>query len=72
MKDRVRNQLEEVHKSENLHHPIIQRETFDLVQEMKKTRTDIELDKYGNRIRESTHYSMKRSGNKAEKLIEFR
>jgi hypothetical protein len=52
--------------SENHHPPIIDRETFDLVQEMKKSRSNIELDEHGNKVRKSTHYSMKRSDNKEE------
>jgi hypothetical protein len=45
--------------SEYHHPPIINRDTFDLVQEMKKSRTNIELDEDGNKVRKSTHYSMK-------------
>ncbi len=46
------------------------RETFDLVQEMKKSRTNIEFDEHGNKVRKSTHYSMKRIGNKAEESVQ--
>jgi len=35
------------------------RETFDLVQEMKKSSTNLELDEYGNKVHKRTHYSMK-------------
>jgi hypothetical protein len=41
---RVGNNPEEVKRSENHHPPIIDRETFDRVQEMKKMRSNIELD----------------------------
>jgi len=37
---------------------------------MKKSRTNIELDEYGNRVRKSTHYSMKQSDKKVEELAE--
>jgi DNA invertase Pin-like site-specific DNA recombinase len=67
---RVRNQLEEIQRSKNHHPPIIDRDTFDLVQKMKKSRTNIELDEHGNRIRKSTHYSMKQSDKKVEELVE--
>jgi hypothetical protein len=64
---RIRNNLDEVQRSENHHSPIIDEETFDLVQEMKKRRSNIEVDEHGNKVRKSTHYSMKRaSDNGAE------
>ena len=56
---RIRNNSEEVQRSKNHHPPIIDRETFDLVQEMKKRRSNIEVDEHGNRYRKNTHYSMK-------------
>ncbi len=67
---RVSNNPEEIQRSQNHHPPIIDRETFDLVQKMKKSRTNIELDEYGNRVRKSTHYSMKQSDKKVEELAE--
>jgi len=67
---RVNNNPEEIQRSENHHPPIIDKETFDLVQKMKKSRTNIELDEHGNRIRKSTHYSMKQSGKKVEESVE--
>ena len=66
---RIRNNPDEVQRSKNHHPPIIDKETFDLVQKMKKSRTNIELDEYGNRVRKSTHYSMKQSDNKVEELV---
>jgi hypothetical protein len=63
--ERIRNNLDEVQRSENHHPPLIEKATFDLVQEMKKMRSNIELDEHGNRVRKSTHYSMKRSRHKA-------
>jgi hypothetical protein len=56
---RISNNPEEIQRSQNHHPPIINRDTFDLVQEMKKSRTNIELDEDGNKVRKSTHYSMK-------------
>jgi hypothetical protein len=67
---RIRNNPDEVSKSENHHPQIIDREIFDLVQEMKKKRSNIEVDEHGNRIRKSTHYSMKRSETKDEKPVD--
>lgn len=46
--------------SEYHHPPIVDKETFDLVQRMKKSKTNIELDEHGNKVRKSTHYSMKK------------
>jgi site-specific DNA recombinase len=66
------NNPDEVQRSKNHHPPIINRNTFDLVQEMKIIRTNIELDEYGNKVRKSTHYSMKQSDKKVEKLVEQR
>ncbi len=66
---RIRNNPVEVQRSKDHHPPIIDRETFDLVQEMKIIRTNIELDEHGNRVRKSTHYSMKQSDNKVEELV---
>ena len=67
---RVRNNPEEIQRSTNHHPPIIDRNTFALVQEMKKLRTNIELDEDGNTIRKNTHYSMKRSDNTKENPTE--
>ena len=67
---RIRNNPEEIQRSENHHPPIIGKEIFDRVQEMKKSRTNIEFDEHGNKVRKSTHYSMKRIGNKAEESVQ--
>jgi site-specific DNA recombinase len=67
---RVGNNPDEVKRSENHHPPIIDKETFDLVQEMKKMRTNIVLDEHGNKVRKNTHYSMKQSDKKVEELLE--
>ena len=56
---RVRNNPVEIFRSENHHPPIIDKSCFNLVQEMKKMRSNIELDEQGNKVRKSTHYSMK-------------
>ena len=66
---RIMNNPDEVQRSKNHHPHIIERNTFFLVQKMKKSRTNIELDEYGNRVRKSTHYSMKQSDNKVEELV---
>jgi len=67
---RIRNNPDEIVRSENHHPPIIDKETFDLVQEMKKMRSNIELDEHGNRVRKNTHYNMKRSENKGKEPTE--
>ena len=67
---RISNNPEELSKSENHHPPIIEKAIFDLVQELKKKRSNIEVDENGNRIRKSTHYSMKRIENKDEKPVD--
>ena len=67
---RIRNNPDEVQRSKDHHPPIIDKETFDLVQGMKKMRSNIELDEHGNRVRKSTHYSMKRSEKKDEEPTE--
>lgn len=63
---RISNNPDEVQRSENHHPPIIDRETFDLVQEMKESRTNVEPDEHGNKVRKSTHSSMKRNDNTAK------
>jgi hypothetical protein len=37
---------------------------------MKKSRTNIGFDEHGNRVRKSTHYSMKRIGSNGEEPTE--
>jgi DNA invertase Pin-like site-specific DNA recombinase len=68
---RIRNNPDEVQRSENHHPPIIEKATFDLVQKMKKMRSNIEVDEHGNKVRRRTHYSMKRSGNNAVESVEY-
>jgi len=63
---RVRNSPDEIFKSENHHTPIIDKSSFDQVQEMKKMRSNIEVDEQGNKVRKSTHYSMKNPSTKLE------
>lgn len=55
----VRNSPGEIFRSENHHPPIINKPSFDRVQEMRKTRSNIELNEQGNKVRKITHYSMK-------------
>jgi DNA invertase Pin-like site-specific DNA recombinase len=69
---RISSNPDEVSKSENHHTKIIDRDTFDQVQEMKKRRSNIEVDEHGSRIRKSTHYSMKQIENKAVETAENR
>ncbi len=56
----VRNNPDQVSRAENHHPAIINKSLFDLVQEMRRIRTNVEVDEKGNRIRKNTHYSMKR------------
>ena len=56
---RVRNNSDKVYRSENHHTPIIDKASFNQVQEMRRLRTNIEVDEQGNKVRKSTHYSMK-------------
>ncbi|MDY0244756.1 MAG: recombinase family protein, partial [Sphaerochaeta sp.] len=56
----VRNNPDQVSRAENHHPAIIDKVLFGRVLEMKKSRTNIELDEHGNKIRKSTRYSMKR------------
>lgn len=58
---RVRNSSDEIFGSENHHPPILDKASFDQVQEMRKMRSNIELDEQGNKVRKNTHYSMKRT-----------
>jgi len=67
---RVKNNPEEIQRSKNHHPHIIERNTFDLVQEMKIIRTNIKLNEHGNKVRKNTHYSMKQSDKKVEELVE--
>jgi hypothetical protein len=67
---RIKNQPKEIQRSENHHPPIVDKETFDLVQKMKKKRSNIELDEHGNKVRKNTHYSMKRIEDKKESPTE--
>jgi hypothetical protein len=39
-------------------------------QEMKKSRSDIEVDEHRNRFRKSTHYSSKKAVNRTKKTPE--
>lgn len=52
-------QADEVVRSENHHPPIIDKASFCRIQEMKKMRSNNKLDEQGNKVRKSTHYSMK-------------
>lgn len=58
---RVRNSPDEIFRAENHHPPILDKASFDQVQEMRKMRSNIELDEQGNKVRKITHYSMKRT-----------
>lgn len=67
---RIRNNPDEVQRSKDHHPPIIDKETFNLVQYTRKMRSNIELDEHANRVRKNTHYSRKRSKNKGEEPTE--
>jgi hypothetical protein len=58
---RIKNDPDKVQRTRNHHPPIINKETFYQAQEMKKMRSNIEIDEQGNRVRKTTHYSMKQS-----------
>ena len=54
---KVRNNPDQVSRSENHHPAIIDQSLFDRVQELRLLRTNMETDERGNRVRKSTHYS---------------
>jgi DNA invertase Pin-like site-specific DNA recombinase len=68
---RVMNDPTDICRSENHHPPIIDKASFDRVQEMRKSRSNIMLDEQGNKLRKNTHYSMKRSLDKIEETDEL-
>jgi site-specific DNA recombinase len=68
---RVMSNPTEIFRSENHHPPIIDKASFDRVQEMRKSRSNIMLDEQGNKLRKNTHYSMKRSLDKIEETDEL-
>ena len=53
----IRNDPDQVSRSENHHPAIIDKACFDRVQELRLLRTNMETDERGNRVRKSTHYS---------------
>ena len=53
----VKNNPDQVSRSENHHPAIIDQSLFDRVQELRLLRTNMETDERGNRVRKSTHYS---------------
>jgi DNA invertase Pin-like site-specific DNA recombinase len=57
---RVRNNPDQVPRSENHHPAIIEKACFERVQKMRRLRTNVEIDEQGNKVRKNTHYSMKR------------
>jgi DNA invertase Pin-like site-specific DNA recombinase len=57
---RVKNSPDQISRTENHHPAIINKSLFDLVQEMKRIRTNVEVNERGNKVRKNTHYSMKR------------
>lgn len=67
---RIKNKPELIQRSDDHHPPIIGRKTFALVQEMKKSRSNIELDDSGNKVRKSTRYCMKRLENKTGESVQ--
>jgi hypothetical protein len=57
---RVRNNPDQVPRSENHHPAIIEKACFERVQKMRRLRINVEIDEQGNKVRKNTHYSMKR------------
>lgn len=57
---RVKNDTDQVPRSENHHPAIIEKAYFERVQEMRRLRTNVEIDEHGNKVRKDTHYSIKR------------
>jgi hypothetical protein len=57
---RVKNDTDQVPRSENHHPAIIEKACFERVQEMRRLRTNVEIDEHENKVRKNTHYSMKR------------
>jgi DNA invertase Pin-like site-specific DNA recombinase len=55
----IKNSPDKVSRSENHHPAVIDKVLFDRVQEMKRIRTNVEIDEKGNKARKITHYSMK-------------
>jgi len=68
---RFKNDFDDAQRSINHHLPIIDKETFILVQEMKKMRSNIEIDEQGNKVRKTTHYSMKQPLTTIEKTTKL-
>ena len=56
----VKNSPDKVLKSENHHPAIIDKVLFNRIQEMRRIRTNVEVNEQGNKVRKNTHYSMKR------------
>jgi len=56
----VRNNPDQISRSENHHSAIIDKARFVRVQGMKRLRTNIEIDEKRNKVRKNSHYSMKR------------
>ena len=67
---RVRNSPGEIFRSKNHHPSIIDKASFSQVQEIKRLRTNIEVDEQGNKVRKNTHYSMKNTSTEVEGLVE--
>jgi hypothetical protein len=57
---RIRNNTDQVSRSENHHPAIFDKACFERVQEMRRLRTNVIIDEQGNKVRKDTHYSMKR------------
>ena len=53
----IRNDPDQVSRTENHHPAIIDQSLFDRVQELRLLRTNMETDERGKRVRKSTHYS---------------
>ncbi len=53
----VRNDPDQISRSENHHPAIIDKSLFNRVQELRQLRTNMETDETGKRVRKSTYYS---------------
>jgi len=56
---RIRNSPDKILRSENHHAAIIDKTLFNRVQEMRALRSNVQVDEQDNRVRKSSHYSMK-------------
>ncbi len=56
---RIRNSPDKILRSEDHHTAIIDKAFFDRAQKMRESRSNVEVDGQGTRVRKGSHYSMK-------------